>query len=383
VAPALALTRTFVRFFESEKAGGVVLLACTIVAIAIANSPLGPGYAALLHTWVAGLTLEHWVNDWLMAIFFLLVGLELERELYVGELSSLRTAMLPTFAALGGIAVPVAIHMAFNAGTPMQPGAGIPMATDIAFALGILALLGSRVPASLKVFLTALAVMDDLCAVLAIAVFYSAGLRWGWLGLALATFAALVMLNRLRVMKLTPYLIGGFVMWACMLKSGVHATLAGVLLAFAIPFSARSEDEASPSHRLEHLLHKPVAFVVMPIFALANAGIVIDSGWLDALLSANGLGIFGGLVLGKPIGIALATFIAVALGICALPGDLRWPQVVGAGFLGGIGFTMSIFIANLAFAGHAEAINASKMAILVASLVAGGLGFAWLRWRSP
>src|SRR5688572_17045032 len=270
--------------------------------------------------------------------------------------------------------------MASNAGTPMQPGAGIPMATDIAFALGILALLGSRVPASLKVFLTALAVMDDLCAVLAIAVFYSGGLRWGWLGLALATFAALVMLNRLRVMRLTPYLIGGFVMWACMLKSGVHATIAGVLLAFAIPFSARAEDEQSPSHRLEHLLHKPVAFVVMPIFALANAGIVIDMTGLAALGSANGLGIMAGLVLGKPIGIALASFIAVALGICSLPGDLRWPHVVGAGFLGGIGFTMSIFIANLAFAWQPDAVNDSKMAILVASVVAGAIGYAWLKW---
>ena len=220
---------------------------------------------------------------------------------------------------------------------------------------------------------------------LAIAILYSGGLRWGWLGLALATFAALVMLNRLRVMSLVPYLIGGFVMWACMLKSGVHATIAGVLLAFAIPFSARSEDEASPSHRLEHLLHKPVAFVVMPIFALANAGIVINAGWMDALAGANGLGILAGLVLGKPIGIALATFLAVALGICALPGDLRWSHVIGAGFLGGIGFTMSIFVANLAFPGQADVANESKMAILAASILAGGLGFAWLRFgpRNP
>ena len=379
MAPAIALSRTFVRFFESEKAGGMVLLACTVVAIAIANSPLGNGYANALGTYIAGMTLQHWVNDWLMAIFFLLVGLELEREIYVGELSSLKTAMLPTFAALGGIAVPVAIHMAFNYGTPMQGGAGVPMATDIAFALGILALLGSSVPASLKIFLTALAVMDDLCAVLAIAVFYSSGIRWGWLWLALSVFGALVALNRLRVMSLVPYLIGGFVMWACMLKSGVHATVAGVLLAFAIPFSGRTDDESSPSHRLENMLHKPVAFVVMPIFALANAGIVIDAGWWNALADPNGLGIVFGLVLGKPIGIVLATFIAVALGICALPGDLRWPHIVGAGFLAGIGFTMSIFIANLAFVWHPEAVNASKMAILVASVIAGATGYLWLR----
>lgn len=379
MSPSIALSRTFVRFFESERAGGVVLLACTVLAIAIANSPLGNGYETLLRKFLFGMTVHYWVNDGLMAIFFLLVGLELERELYVGELSSLKTAMLPTFAALGGIAVPVAIHMAFNYGTAMQPGAGVPMATDIAFALGVLALLGSRVPASLKIFLTALAVMDDLCAVLAIAVFYSSGIRWGWLWLALSLFGALVMLNRLRVMSLVPYLLGGFIMWACMLKSGVHATVAGVLLAFAIPFSGRTDDEASPSHRLELALQRPVAFVIMPIFALANAGIVIDAGWWDALASPNGLGILGGLVLGKPIGIVLATFIAVSLGICALPGDLRWPHVVGAGFLGGIGFTMSIFIANLAFVWQPEAVNASKMAILAASVLAGALGFAWLR----
>ena len=376
---SLTLSRTFVRFFESGKSGGVVLLLCTAAAIAIANSPAGAGYADLLHARIAGLTVEQWVNDGLMAIFFLFVGLELERELYVGELSSLRTALLPTFAALGGIAVPVAIHMSLNAGTPTQPGAGIAMATDIAFALGVLALLGSRVPASLKVFLTALAVMDDLGAVLAIAVFYAKGLSWGWLSAALATFAVLVGLNRLRVMRLWPYIAGGCVMWACMLQSGVHATIAGVMLAFAIPFAARGEDEASPSHRLENFLHKPVAFFVLPAFALANAGIVVDAGWAGALSSANGMGILAGLVLGKPVGIVLATFAAVSLGVSKLPGDLRWRHVVGAGMLGGIGFTMSIFIANLAFAGEPGLVNASKMAILVASLAAGALGFAWLR----
>lgn len=375
----MPLTATFVRFFESEKAGGVLLLACTVVAIAIANSPWGPAYAGFLGTYFMGLSVEHWVNDLLMAVFFLLVGLELERELYVGELSTAKTALLPTFAAMGGIAAPVAIHMAFNYGTPLQGGAGIPMATDIAFALGVLALLGSRVPASLKVFLVALAVMDDLCAILVIAAFYSGFIAYGWLAAALLTFAALVLLNRLRVMRLAPYLVGGLVMWACMLKSGVHATIAGVLLAFAIPFSARAEDEASPSHRLEHFLHKPVAFAIMPIFALANAGVVIGAGWMEALVSPNGLGIIGGLVVGKPLGIVLATAAAVALGICTLPGDLKWRHVVGAGFLGGIGFTMSIFIATLAFPDKPDIVNAAKMAILAASLGAGFLGFVWLR----
>lgn len=376
----VTLSRTFVRFFESEKSGGLVLLACTVVAIAIANSALGPAYGALLHTKVGGLTVEHWVNDGMMALFFLLVGLELERELYVGELSDLRSALLPTVAALGGVALPVAIHMALNAGTPAQGGAGIPMATDIAFALGVLALLGSRAPASLKIFLTALAVMDDLAAVLVIAIFYASGLSWTWLGAALAVFAILVALNRIRVMSLWPYLVGGCLLWVCMLKSGVHATLAGVMLAFAIPFSARAEDETSPSHRLEHFLHKPVAFVVLPIFALANAGIAIGAGAMDALASPNSLGIIAGLVVGKPVGIALATFVAVKLGLSALPGELRWRHVIGAGMLGGIGFTMSIFVANLAFPAQADLVNASKMAILVASLAAGGLGFAWLRW---
>jgi NhaA family Na+:H+ antiporter len=383
MVPALTPSRTFVRFFESEKAGGVVLLLCTVAAIGIANSPASAHYFELLNARVAGLTVEHWVNDGLMAVFFLFVGLELEREFYVGELSDFRTAMLPAFAALGGIAVPVAIHMSLNAGTPTQPGAGIAMATDIAFALGVLALLGSRVPASLKIFLAALAVMDDLGAVLTIAIFYAKGLSWGWLAAALAAFALLVGLNRMRVTRIWPYILGGIVMWACMLKSGVHATLAGVMLAFAIPFSARAEDEASPSHRLEHFLHKPVAFFVLPVFALANAGIVVDAGWAGALWSPNGMGILAGLVLGKPLGIVLATFVVVKLGVSDLPGDLRWRHVIGAGMLGGIGFTMSIFIANLAFPGQADVVNASKMAILAASLGAGALGFAWLRLTKP
>lgn len=377
---ATVLTRTFIRFFESEKSGGVVLLACTLVAVLAANSPVAAAYSGALQGSFAGLTVEHWVNDGLMAIFFLLVGLELERAIYVGELSSLRTALLPTFAALGGVAVPVAIHLSLNAGSPTQPGLGIPMATDIAFALGALALLGSRVPASLKVFLAALAVMDDLCAIVLIAVFYAGGISWSWLGAALAVFCVLIVLNRKRVMVLWPYLLGGCVMWACLLASGVHATIAGVLLAFAIPFTGRSEDEGSPSHRLENFLHRPVAFLVLPVFALANAGIAIDRALVETLLAPNSLGIVAGLVVGKPVGIVLATLAAVKLGVCALPGDVRWPHVVGAGLLAGIGFTMSIFIANLAFPGQPEVVNGSKIAILLASLCAGLLGFAWLRW---
>ncbi|MFN3790692.1 Na+/H+ antiporter NhaA [Massilia sp.] len=374
------LSLSFKEFFESSKAGGIILILCTILSLSVANSTLGPVYLGFWHQYVAGLSIEHWVNDALMAIFFLLIGLELKRELVNGELSDLRNAMLPMLAAAGGIAVPALVHFALNAGTPTQAGVGIPMATDIAFALGVLALLGSRVPASLKIFLTALAVMDDLGAIIVIALFYTAELSFLYLLGALAVFAGLLALNRvLRVMALLPYLLGGALMWFLMLKSGVHATIAGVLLAFAIPYSAREDDAQSPSHRLEHILHKPVTFLILPVFALANTGIVIGAGWATELLSANSLGIILGLVAGKPVGIFLFSFAAVALGLCRLPLDLAWRHVLGAGLLGGIGFTMSIFITNLAFVGAGDTINASKMAILVASLVAGVAGFAWLK----
>jgi NhaA family Na+:H+ antiporter len=374
------VTSTFQRFFQSEKSGGILLIACTVVALLVANSALGPAW---LHFWearVAGLSLELWVNDALMAVFFLLIGLELKRELYNGELSDFSNALLPMLAALGGICAPALIHYLLNGGTPTQAGVGIPMATDIAFALGVLALLGSRIPASLKVFLTALAVMDDLGAIVVIAVFYSTGLAWGWLLAALALFALLGCLNRLlRVQALWPYLMGGAAMWFCMLQSGVHATIAGVMLAFAIPYSARQDDASSPSHRLEHALHLPVAFVILPLFALANTGVVIGAGWLQDLVTPNSLGIAAGLVLGKPAGIVLASALAVVAGLCRLPAGLGWRHLLGAGLLGGIGFTMSIFITNLAFAGERQLIDASKLAILAASLGAGLLGFGWLR----
>ncbi|MBS1129793.1 MAG: sodium/proton antiporter, NhaA family [Proteobacteria bacterium] len=377
------LSKTFSNFFASEKSSGVLLILCTIVSLHIANSLVGPAYLNFWHANIAGLSIEHWVNDALMAVFFLFVGLELERELYNGELSNFRNALLPIVAALGGIGMPALIHFTLNAGTPTQAGAGIPMATDIAFALGVLALLGNRIPASLKIFLTALAVMDDLGAILIIAVFYTQQFSPAYLLSALAVFGLLLVLNRLlRVMSLLPYLLGGTLMWFLMLKSGVHATIAGVLLAFAIPFSANTDDEASPSHRLEHFLHKPVAFIILPIFALANTGIVIGSGWQQDMLNTNSLGIQGGLVLGKPLGITLLSFVTVAMGVCRLPNDMQWPHIVGAGLLGGIGFTMSIFITNLAFTGDASVINASKIAILMASLVAGVLGYLWLRFFS-
>ena len=369
----------FNRFFKSEKSGGVLLLICTFVSLGITNSVLGAAYLDFWHWHIAGLRIEQWVNDALMTLFFLLIGLELKHELYSGELSSIRKALLPLFAAVGGIVVPALMHFSLNAGGPTQSGMGIPMATDIAFALGILALLGSRVPRSLKVFLTALAIIDDLGAIIVIAVFYTAKLAPVYLLSALGMFASLVMMNFfLRIKALLPYLAGGIVMWYFMLKSGVHPTIAGVLLAFAIPYSSKKQDEASPSRKQEHLLHMPVTFFILPIFALANTSVVIGPDWIQELGSTNSLGIIAGLVIGKPLGITLLVFCVVSLRICQLPLNLNWKHIVGAGALGGIGFTMSIFITNLAFAGEAKVINASKMAILLASMTAGTMGFLWM-----
>lgn len=377
----MILTKTFNAFFDSEKSGGILLILCTAVSVALANSGLGPGYVNFWDTPLGGMSVSHWVNDALMAIFFLMIGLELERELHNGELSDFKNALLPIFAAAGGLALPALIHFSLNAGTPTSAGIAIPMATDIAFALAMLAILGSRVPAALKVFVVAFAVIDDLCAIIIIAVFYTAEFSLPYLAGAVAVWALLKAANHLfKVRVLTPYLIGGALMWYLMLRSGVHATMAGVLLAFTIPFSTRADDAESPSHKLENFLHKPVAFLILPIFALANTGIVIDGNWETSLTDPNSLGIVGGLVLGKPLGIALLCFLAVSLGLCKLPPGLNWQHMIGAGAVGGIGFTMSIFITNLAFAGNAEAINASKMATLVGSVVAAIVGTLWLRW---
>jgi NhaA family Na+:H+ antiporter len=374
------LSRMFNEFFHSEKSAGLLLILCTGVSMLIANLPFGAAYVDFWHLRLAGLTLEHWVNDGLMAIFFLLIGLELERELYAGELSDIRRALLPIFAAAGGVIVPALIHLGLNYGTATQAGIGIPMATDIAFALGVLALVGRSVPASLKVFLVALAVMDDLAAIIVIALFYTSDVSSLYLGAALSLFAAMMVMNRVfKVMALAPYLGLGAIMWFLTLKSGVHATIAGVLLAFAIPFATRTAGQVSPSSRLEQVLHKPVAYGVLPIFALANTAIVLGSGWADSLTSPNSLGIVLGLLVGKPIGILALSFLAIALGLCRLPADLAWRHIAGAGLLGGIGFTMSIFIANLAFPGQAAVIDSSKMAVLTVSLVAGSLGFLWLK----
>jgi len=374
--PSLRLSRMFTDFFESEKAGGLILIFCTVLSLILANSPIHKPYLDFWNTEFGGHNLGHWINDGLMTIFFLLIGLELEREIYKGELSDLKSASLPFFAAMGGMIIPAGLFLLLNAGTMFHTGAGIPMATDIAFAIGVLSLLGSRVPVSLKIFLTALAVMDDLGAILVIAIFYTQALSFANLFIALAIFAGLLILNRLRVHNLIPYLVGGVVMWYFMLHSGIHATISGVLLAFAIPFG--DGGEKSPSFKMEHFLHKPVAFFILPLFALANTGILLGGGWAAGIGTSNSLGIFLGLIIGKPLGIFLFSFLGASLGLCALPPDIQWKHIVGAGFLGGIGFTMSIFITLLAF-DQSAVIDSSKISVLIASGIAGIIGFLWLK----
>ena len=372
----MKLTKLFREFFDSEKAGGLILIFATALSLILANSQWQGSYTEFWATDWGGHTITQWINDGLMAIFFLLIGLELEREIYEGELSDIRNASLPIVAALGGMLVPAGIFMLLNYGLPTQAGTGIPMATDIAFAIGILSLLGNKVPASLKVFLTALAVIDDLGAIVVIAIFYSASISLSNLMIALGIYAVLILLNRLKVCNMIPYLIGGILMWYFMLHSGVHATITGVLLAFAIPFG-KSIDK-SPSYKIQHFLHKPVAFFILPLFAVANTGIVIKSGWQDGLLEMGSLGIIAGLVIGKPLGISLFSYLAVKFKLSKLPTELKWGNIIGVGFLGGIGFTMSIFITLLAYTDMDMANNA-KISILIGSVVAAIIGLVWLK----
>ena len=369
-------TKLFKDFFNSEKSGGLILIFCTLVSLLIANSSLGHSYHDFWQTQFSGHSIEHWVNDGLMTIFFLLIGLELEREIYQGELSNPKDAMLPIFGAIGGMLVPAGLFLLFNHGTPTQSGAGIPMATDIAFALGILSLLGNKVPTSLKVFLTALAVIDDLGAILVIAIFYTKTLLWTNLLIALGIWLLLFILGKLKIRNLIPYLIGGVVMWYFMLHSGVHATITGVLLAFAIPFG--NGGEKSTSYILQHFLHKPVAFIILPIFALANTAIAISGNFGHVLTENYSIGIAVGLIVGKPIGIFALTFFATKIGLCKLQTDLNWKNIFGVGLLGGIGFTMSIFITLLAF-DNETIINNTKLIILLSSFIAGLIGFLTLK----
>ncbi len=369
----LRVLRNIVKY---EKSGGIILILCTIVSLIIANSAFRETYLHFWHSNMAGLSLELWINDGLMAIFFLLIGLELKREVFVGEFSRPRNAILPVAAALGGMIVPVSFFLLFNIGLPTQSGLGIPMATDIAFALGVLSLLGKRVPTSLKVFLMALAVVDDLGAILVIAIFYTKDLMLLDLSIALGVFALLIVLNRLKVNSLIPYFLGGALMWYFMLLSGVHATISGVLLAMVIPFAGRA-DGRSPSFVVMHKLHLPVTFIILPVFALANTAVTISTDWHTLFSEPISLGILSGLLVGKPVGITLACFIIVLAKFSELPAGVNWYNMIGVGLLGGIGFTMSIFITLLAF-NDQQIIDTSKLVILASSLLAGILGYTCL-----
>ncbi len=421
--------RPFERFVQLESAGGILLLGCSLLALAWANSRWAGWYENLWGTpvtiAVGGFALTHsllhWINDGLMAMFFFVIGLEIKREFLVGELASPRHAALPIAAAVGGMVIPAAIYALFNGGTPTERGWGIPMATDIAFAIGILTLLGKRVPLSLKVFLTALAIVDDLGAVVVIALFYTETINWGSVFPGLIILVVLLELNRQGVRHPLVYVVLGLGLWFAVLSSGIHATIAGVLLAMTIPSRARMdsdqflaqsratlaeferaghsrEDEfiteahqtalqalksaaihvQTPMERLEHALHPGMRFVVMPLFALANAGVSFSGLGLSMMTDPVVLGVFFGLVVGKQVGILSFAWLAVRTGVAALPSDLRWRHVYGAAWLGGIGFTMSLFIANLAF-NEAAALSSAKLGILSASLVAGGVGWAILR----
>lgn len=366
--------KLFDEFLNSEKTGGFILILATVVSLILSNSALGEKYINFWHQ--GSPDIVHWINDGLMTIFFLLIGLELEREIYVGELSSLKNASLPVFGALGGMLLPAIIFLSFNWNTDYRSGFGIPMATDIAFAIGAISLLGSRVPNSLKVFLTAFAVIDDLGAIILIALFYSSSLDWINLFAALAIFGVLLILNKSKVRNILVYIIGGIIMWVFMLHSGIHPTITGVMLAFAIPF--HDGGEQSPSYKIQHFLHKPVAFIILPLFALANTAIVITGSIQDASTEPYIIGIMLGLIIGKPLGIWLFSRLGTKLKLCELPSDLRWKDIFGVGILGGIGFTMSIFITLRAFT-DSQVIDYSKLAILIASLLAGIIGLIFLK----
>lgn len=375
--------KPFRDFFRSEQIGGIILIFSVFVSLSIANSAAGVGFENLLAVKLgyssSSLDLEYslsqWINDGLMAIFFLLIGLEIKREIIEGELSSPRKASMPIFAAIGGMFLPAGIYFIFNSNLETTSGWGIPMATDIAFALGILSLLGKRVPASLKVFLAALAIVDDLGAILVIAIFYTNELHWLQLLYSAGILALLIGMNYWGVKRLFFYIIPGLFLWYFIHHSGIHATIAGVLLALTIP--SNPVKKTSPLEHLEHLIVRPVNFLIMPIFALANTNIRFENKMLDGLTSPLGLGIIFGLVIGKPLGVTLFSWIAVKSGLATLPSRASWKHIFGLGLLAGIGFTMSIFIALLSFSNPDHKIEA-KFSILLASILAGVSGFIFL-----
>ncbi|MCO6415688.1 Na+/H+ antiporter NhaA [Siccirubricoccus sp. KC 17139] len=370
------------RFLEGQSSAGLVLMAAAALALLIANSPLGPNYEALLHAYVGPLSIGHWINDGLMAVFFLLVGLEIKREMLVGQLSSWPRRALPEIAAAGGMVVPALVYLAFNSG-PTSHGWAIPAATDIAFALGVISLLGKRVPASLRVFLAALAIIDDLGAVVIIALFYSARLSLLDLAGAATVVAVLVGMNRFGVRRLLPYLLLGLVLWVFVLRSGIHATLAGVVLAFTIPLQSvpghADEKRTSPLHRLEHALHLPVGFLVVPVFGLANAGVPFLGLSAEALTAPVTLGVGLGLLVGKVVGVLGFSLLAIRLGLADMPAYAGRLQMAGIAMLCGIGFTMSLFITLLAFPGDPLLQAEAKIGILAGSFLSGLLGYALLR----
>jgi len=378
--PKLKVLDVFQRFFRSGKVGGLLLLICVGISLAIANTGSSEVFAGFLKTEAGFGPVEYsiltWVNDGLMAIFFLLVGLEIKRELISGELSSLKSATLPVIAALGGMLVPSLIYIIFNAGSETSGGWGIPMATDIAFALAIIAILGKNIPTSLKIFLAALAIVDDLGAILVIAVFYTKQIHFEYLAMALGVVIVLALMNYFKVKSLIFYILPGILLWYMIHHSGIHATIAGVLLALTIP--TKGNVDSSPLEKLEHTLTFPVNYVIMPIFALANTNITFKKEMLAGLVSPLGLGIILGLFVGKTIGVSLFSWMAVRLKWANLPTGAGWKHIIGLGMIAGIGFTMSIFITTLSFDDESNILEA-KLAILVASVIAGIAGYFYLK----
>lgn len=381
------LTQYFKEFFRSSQSSGIILMFCVAVSLLIANSSFAGNFQNFLNK-ETGTDIFHlkypvsiWINDGLMAIFFLLVGLEIKREMIEGELSSFKNASLPIFAAIGGMLVPAVIYTVFNSGTAYANGWGIPMATDIAFSLAIVSMLGKKIPNSIKIFLAALAIVDDLGAILVIAIFYTEQIHWSYLLLSLGVTALLFLLNYLKVTRIIFYLIPGIFLWYFLHHSGIHATIAGVLLAFSIPTNV-STTEISPLEKLEHQLHFPVSFLIMPVFALTNTNITFTKEMVSGLTSTLGSGIICGLVLGKLVGINLFSLIAVKFRLSSLPQNSSWKQMIGVGLLAGIGFTMSIFIALLSFKGQTGIQDEAKFAILIASFIAAVSGFIILKTAS-
>ncbi len=374
----MIITNYFKKFFQIAQSSGNLLIICVILSLLIANSSLGSNFQELLDFKLGSYSISLWINDGLMTIFFLLVGLEIKREILEGELSSFKNATLPIFAALGGMLVPAAIFYFFNQGSKYENGWGIPMATDIAFSLAIISMLGKRVPVSIKIFLTALAIVDDLGAIVVIAIFYTEKIETTYLLLCGLVLFILIILNFFKVKRHIFYLIPGVFLWYFMHHSGIHATIAGVLLAFTIPTN-ESNTEISPLEKLEEKLHTPVNYFIMPLFALANTNIKFHNGMVDGLFTNFGYGIILGLALGKVIGINLFSFIAIKLKLSDLPNNSKWSQMLGAGLLAGIGFTMSIFIALLSYKGELEIQEEAKFAILVASAISGFMGYFLLK----